>query len=101
MMGRRRSTPERAASPDPENRFVFRRPCVIVAPTILPAGRRKGVTIALLFIVNIALIAAIIGVVHWVGGSATARLDSAKTARAAFLAEFPDANITEITLTRS
>jgi hypothetical protein len=57
------------------------------------------VAIALLFIVNIALISAIIGVVHWVGGSAPARLDSAQTARTAFLAEFPDAEITEITLT--
>jgi len=57
------------------------------------------VSVAFLFIVNIALIAVIIGVVHWAGSSAPARLDSAQTARAAFLAEFPDAKITEITLT--
>jgi hypothetical protein len=56
------------------------------------------VTVALVFVVNLVLIAAIVGLVHWLGRSVKARLDSAEAARGLFLVEFPDAKVTEIVL---
>lgn len=56
-------------------------------------------TTALIFAVNLLLIAAIVGLVHWLGRSVKARLDSAEAAKSLFLVEFPDAKIAEIALT--
>ncbi len=58
-----------------------------------------GVTIAVVFGINLLLIGAIAGLVHWLGRSAKARLESEEAARALFQAEFPDARIAEIALT--
>lgn len=55
--------------------------------------------VAIVFAVNLLLIAAIVGLVHWLGRSVKARLDSADAATALFQVEFPDARIAEIVLT--
>jgi hypothetical protein len=57
------------------------------------------VTLALIFVVNLLLISAIVGLVHWLGRSVKARLDSAEAAKALFLVEFPDAKVSEIVVT--
>jgi len=57
------------------------------------------VTVAVIFLVNLVLIAAIVGLVHWLGRSIKARLDSAEAAKALFQVEFPEARIAEIGLT--
>jgi hypothetical protein len=59
----------------------------------------EGVTIAIVFGVNLLLIAAIVGLVHWLGRSVKARLDSAEAATALFRIEFPQSEIAEIVLT--
>lgn len=56
-------------------------------------------TVALVFVANLLLVAAIVGLVHWLGRSITARLDSAESAKTLFLAEFPTETVTEITIT--
>src|SRR5579859_2976943 len=58
-----------------------------------------GVTVAIVFLVNLLLISAIVALVHWLGRSVKARLDSADAATALFQLEFPDARIAEIVLT--
>ncbi len=59
----------------------------------------EGVTIAIVFGVNLLLIAAIVGLVHWLGRSVKARLDCAEAATSLFRIEFPEAQIAEIVLT--
>jgi hypothetical protein len=54
---------------------------------------------ALLFAANLVSIAALTGLIHWLGHSVTARLDSAEAAKALFLTEYPEARVDEITLT--
>lgn len=56
-------------------------------------------TLVLVFAVNLLFIAIITGLVHRLGRSVTARLDSAETAKALFLAEFPAETVTEIAIT--
>jgi len=53
------------------------------------------VTLPFILASNLVLIAAIIGLVHWLGRSVTARLESEDGARALFLAEYPAAAVVE------
>ena len=55
--------------------------------------------VLVLFAINLVLVAAIVGLVHWLGRSAKAKLDSAVAAEALFRVEFPEAKIAEIVLT--
>lgn len=48
--------------------------------------------------VNVLLIAAILGSVHWLGRNVETRLDSAEAAKALFLAQFPAEKIAEIVI---
>jgi hypothetical protein len=54
---------------------------------------------ALLFAANLVSITALTGLIHWLGHSVTARLDSAEAAKALFLVEYPGARVGEIALT--
>lgn len=56
-------------------------------------------TIAIVFAVNLVFVAALVGLVHWLGRSVRASLDSPESAKALFLAEFPEAKIGEIAIT--
>ncbi|MEA2756758.1 MAG: hypothetical protein QOJ54_3047 [Aliidongia sp.] len=56
-------------------------------------------SVALLFAANLVSIAALTGLIHWLGHSVTARLESVEAARAVFLAEYPQARVGEIVLT--
>jgi hypothetical protein len=53
----------------------------------------------LLFAANLVSIAALTGLIHWLGHSVAARLESAEAAKARFLAEYPEARVVEIALT--
>jgi hypothetical protein len=53
---------------------------------------------ALLFAANLVSIAALTGLIHWLGHSVTARLASAEAAKMLFLAEYPAARVGEIAL---
>jgi hypothetical protein len=57
------------------------------------------VTTAIVFAVNLVFVAALVGLVHWLGRSLKASLDSPETAKTLFLAEYPDAKIGEIAIT--
>jgi hypothetical protein len=63
-----------------------------------PTEGMEGMAMTLILAVNLLLIAAIVGLVHWLGRNVETRLDSAEAAKALFLAEFPTEKIAEIAI---